>query len=310
MCAMTWTRLSDNYADRMALDGLLDCDLALDVQLLVWSNRLLTDGFVPRAMLAKAAPLSDEPEEGMRALVEAGLWTEVKGGWQRDWSDQETAERVKARQVATRERQATFRERSARCKAGDHSLCDRCEAVLSGRAKGRNGVTNRVTNGVSNASPSRPDPTLREGRDKGQTSATPPALDAPAATPPSERDSMPPDRLWVFPPGTGKAHDEQITRMNLAKERDGYSGRGEQWRADGKMTAWAWSEVDNHEYYAKAEQERIKHLAEYKRQVEENAKAKAEAANRKPETVEPEPEEPGEPMVDEEVDLLWADDQE
>lgn len=179
---MTWTRLPDDYADRMALAELDDVDLAIDVQLLVWSNRLLTDGFVPAKMLQTATPLTGFPEDelldSLRQMAKAGIWEEVPGGWQRDWSLQETAERVKTRQKMNREKQDRFRERSARCKAGDHSMCDRCEAVRNGTAAGRNRSRNRV--------PTRPDPTPREGREEGRPSAAPPALDAPSATPPGE----------------------------------------------------------------------------------------------------------------------------
>lgn len=245
---MTWTRLGDDYADRMALAQADDYEMLVDVQLLIWCNRLLSDGFVPRAVLRSAVPVWELEDsdllETMKALVEHGIWTEVKGGWQRDWSDQETAERVRARQAATRERQSTFRERSALCKAGDHSLCDRCEAVRTGKALGRNGVGNGVTNGVSssvrngvsNSAPSRPDPTLREGREKGQTSATPPPSLAKArsvvGSPPKEQ----PDDWMCEKPSEG--YDRQNERMNDAYRRWSRSHTEEVMKAGGWSQAW------------------------------------------------------------------------
>lgn len=79
-----------------------------------WSVDNLTDGFIPRHVLASLSPDAHRGRLAKR-LVEAGLWDEVPGeGWQfHDWGDdgrQKTSEQVKAERKATRERQARFRE--------------------------------------------------------------------------------------------------------------------------------------------------------------------------------------------------------
>ena len=84
---MTWTRLSDNYTDRPKFEDMSLSACYLDVEALVYCNRLLTDGFLPARKLPRITR-SDDPEADMQELIDSGIWWEVEGGYQREWDDQ------------------------------------------------------------------------------------------------------------------------------------------------------------------------------------------------------------------------------
>lgn len=119
---MTWTKLSDDFTDRLALH---DAEISrsaryLLVEMYVWSNRMLTDGRIKIAALPK---LTDSPEVDVELLEleRAGLITSSadRRSWQLDWSDQLGKAEVDDR----REAQKVRKERSRRHLAGDHSQC-------------------------------------------------------------------------------------------------------------------------------------------------------------------------------------------
>jgi hypothetical protein len=147
---MTWTRLSDDATDRPEILALPRTVRLLHIEALVWCNRHLTDGRIPRHALPR---LTDEPEpyDAAKRLVEVGLWWETEHGWQIDWTDQETAETVRNR----REQTTARTRRSRKHRAGDHSECDPKWC----RNGATNAVTNTATNAVSHGTPSRPVPT-------------------------------------------------------------------------------------------------------------------------------------------------------
>lgn len=75
-----------------------------------WAAGNLTDGFVPASLMpALGADLAD-----IEALVDAGFWREVDGGWQfHDWDDfQPTSGAVRAKREADRERKRRQRRNS------------------------------------------------------------------------------------------------------------------------------------------------------------------------------------------------------
>lgn len=149
---MTWTRLSDDFADRPDILELSDAAFRLHVSAMVWSNRQLTNGLIP----SRVVRMLGEPDVA-EELVRAGLWEPVDGGHQLDWSDQESAETVRARQEANAKRNREYRERQRLHAVGDHSLCTRCSALRD--------ASRTSSRDASRAPyPSRPDPTHREGR--------------------------------------------------------------------------------------------------------------------------------------------------
>jgi hypothetical protein len=76
---------------------------------LCYANEHLTDGFIDSAVLIVAAPGVKAPERLASALVQAGLWDAVDGGWQvHDYGDvQRTSEQVKDVRRKDRERKMT-----------------------------------------------------------------------------------------------------------------------------------------------------------------------------------------------------------
>jgi len=173
---MTWTRLSDTFNDRPELLAVGRSARLLHVEALVWSNRLLTDGAVPRGALPRLTD-SLELEADVAELVDAGLWEATETGYQLDWSDQETAEEVQARQEVRNERQRRYRHRKALHDQGDHSECDPrfCKAVTryatsNGQRHEGGHDDRRVT--PSRPGPSRPDPKGGTGTGPGQGRAT------------------------------------------------------------------------------------------------------------------------------------------
>lgn len=157
---MTWTRLSDDFTDKLDLLGLSRSARLLEVEALVWCNRNTTDGYLPRAALRKVTD-SPDPEGDIAELVAAGRWDDVDTGWQLDWSDQESAQAVNDRRDEWRRRD----ERRRKHNKGDHSLCDpkRCWALTRETTR----ETRSETTGDSRPPVPVPVPlpTPREGRD-------------------------------------------------------------------------------------------------------------------------------------------------
>lgn len=131
---MPWVRLDDRFTDHAKIDGLSDAAFRLHVAALCHCNRDLTDGFVAVAKVARLVPnfRRRTPAE----LVAAGVWDEVDGGWRiHDYLEfQPSKAKVEAERAAAAERQQKWREK---------------------KAKGRR---NGVSNAVSHAAPTQPDP--------------------------------------------------------------------------------------------------------------------------------------------------------
>lgn len=119
-----------------------------------------TDGRLSAAMLT---PLGGRPRDADK-LVECGMWERVEGGYLfHDWAEyQPTKAQVRAERDAAKERQRKWREgRTSR----------RNDAVS-------NAVTNTSGHSVTNAAPTRPDPSLSPptpSRDSPPTPLTNPA---------------------------------------------------------------------------------------------------------------------------------------
>jgi hypothetical protein len=176
---MTWTRLSDNYTDRPEFEDMSLSACYLDVEALVYCNRLLTDGFLPAKKLPRITR-SDDPEADMKELIDSGLWWDVEGGYQREWDDQMLATDIEKSRADNAERQKRFnegrRDRETRHAAGDHSRCK--PEYCSGARQEDKG---NLTNALHNAPQTRPDPTRPKGERKGK--ATPARPKGRSATP-------------------------------------------------------------------------------------------------------------------------------
>ena len=113
---MGWVRLDDNFADHPKVIALSDTGFRLYIEALCYSNRQLTDGFIPMAVYTK---LSKQDEADY--LIEAGLWEEVYGnvispdlltGYQiRSYTEyQPTREKVEEKREQAKERLRKYRE--------------------------------------------------------------------------------------------------------------------------------------------------------------------------------------------------------
>jgi len=81
---MTWFKVDDSFYDHPKVFDAPDCAVALWTRAGTWSARNLTDGFVPTGMPAR---LCDDPERAVRELINRGLWSRSRGGYQfHDWA--------------------------------------------------------------------------------------------------------------------------------------------------------------------------------------------------------------------------------
>lgn len=196
---MTWTRLSDGFHSRPDILALSRDARLLHIEALGWSNEQLTDGYIPAAVLRKITD-AENPEPLITELVEHGLWSDAPdGGWFVEWTDQETAERVKARRAERAEIQRRYRERGEMHAKGDHRQCtSRCpkQGQVTGNA------TRLVTTSVT---ASRPVPSRPLGRDGEGTRAGAPSAGAPGG--PREQIEMPAEVTFhvVRPPKTKRS---------------------------------------------------------------------------------------------------------
>jgi hypothetical protein len=207
---MTWTRIGDDFNDRPDLLEVPRSARLLHVEALVYCNKHLRNGDLPKGALRRITDAED-PELDAKQLVDAGVWEETETGWHLDWSDQDDADEVRARQeyrVATQKR---YRERKAKHDRGDHSMCDPryCKVAVTGNA------TSHMT---SHETPSRPVPSRPKDRGQGQGVAGPGA-GAPA------RHFQEEERRWRGWEPTDEAHPfvPSLTDPNICSwESDDY----------------------------------------------------------------------------------------
>ena len=111
---MTWVRIEDSFPDHpKALEaGPLACWLY--VCGLAYACRYLTDGFIPDRQVNRLSDVA-KPGSQAQALVRAGLWEVVEGGYRiHDYLDyQPSAEKVEKEREATRKRVEAHRNRNS-----------------------------------------------------------------------------------------------------------------------------------------------------------------------------------------------------
>ncbi|MAN58065.1 MAG: hypothetical protein CMI50_16630 [Paracoccus sp.] len=186
---MTWTRLSDTFHDDDAITELSHEAFRLHVYALTWCNKQLTNGAISTSRARRLLPEIDVTT-AIDELVDAHLWTAQSEGFQVDWADQETAEEVRERQDRNAERQRKFRKRRELHDVGDHSECDPrfCNSSrntsrneLEGKTPENTRERNALRNRGSNATPSRPGPSLTGTGTGSGRRASAEATDAPPA---------------------------------------------------------------------------------------------------------------------------------
>lgn len=134
---MGWVRIDDSFYDHPKLIGLDACEIGLWVVMLAWSNRYMTDGYLPAAAV-KRFQHELEPER----LVTAGLWTEETDGYRiHDYLDyQPSAESQKERREKDKERARARRGEVDPAVGAVSSPENSTDDVLSESTQSPNGV--------------------------------------------------------------------------------------------------------------------------------------------------------------------------
>jgi hypothetical protein len=120
---MPWVKLDDQFAEHPKMAAAGPLGLAMQVAALCYSNRHLTDGFIPHVMAKKLIDLDGIRGVAWRGvvkrLVEVGAWREVPGGWQiHDYADyQPSKAQVEEERRAAKERMQRVRANKRRTNA-------------------------------------------------------------------------------------------------------------------------------------------------------------------------------------------------
>lgn len=179
---MTWTRLSDDFADHPDLLDVSRSARLLHVEALVYSNRHGNDGRFRRSLVARMTDAEDWPDL-VDELVKRDVWADVGDNLlQIDWSawGQEPADAVRERREANAKVNREYRERGKRHRAGDHSMCtDSCPAV---REQSRDPSRETSRDGSRDLYPSRP--LLSRPKETGERGGRTPAGRSARATQP------------------------------------------------------------------------------------------------------------------------------
>lgn len=155
----------------------------------------------------------------IQELIDAGLWTDLGNTtFQVDMTHQETADQVARKADGNSQRQADFRERNSRCKAGDHSMC-------AGTKRRCQGKSNAVTSTpLSSPVLSSPFPARDKDEDEAEMMINPAAPDGsdPAADAP-EPTAVLPETNALDDPSAGSDADFDIdywrTREDVPDEQ-------------------------------------------------------------------------------------------
>ena len=110
---MTWTKLSDTFAEEMDAAGIDPEAFTLHVAALCYCNRLLTDGKFPVRKVKTLYPLED-PDLAAKTLVNANLWELSEDGQEYQilnfLTDQKPREKILADREAGRIRQQNYQD--------------------------------------------------------------------------------------------------------------------------------------------------------------------------------------------------------
>ncbi len=194
---MAWVRISDDFYDHPKFDAAGSLGIALWMAGLAWSNRNLTDGFIPRKTALRLLDFEDAAEAVSHAerngvtndprnnditpsvarfvaerLVKAGLWIEAEGGFSiHGYLDyQKSAAQITAERDRSAARQKAFRDRRKAAETPSQ----------------RDGSSNGVTNSNVTSAPN-PNPNVQKKR---TTSSSTSEAGKPPADPPPVREDV------------------------------------------------------------------------------------------------------------------------
>ena len=110
-----WFKVDDNLAFHSKVMIAGNAALGLWVRAGSWSMQMLTDGYIPSAIVRQLGT-----ESQARKLVEARLWETAPGGWRfHGWDERQPSRvSVEAAREKSRARQARAREAAAIARKG------------------------------------------------------------------------------------------------------------------------------------------------------------------------------------------------
>jgi hypothetical protein len=135
-----WSKLDDQFYDHPKTVAVGTLGAGLFALALSWTAKALTDGFVPAAMIPRLVADIEDPIALADALVDAGMFEAVKGGYLiHDYLKYNPpAAKVKAKREEDARRQAEWRERNTGSDGQYHGATPEPE-------REPNAVTNSVT---------------------------------------------------------------------------------------------------------------------------------------------------------------------
>lgn len=116
---MTWVKVDDLITEHEKCVGLSANAWCLWLHGITYCSRNLTDGKIPKAMLARLSGVS-KPSAAASELVAAGLWDDSDGAfWVHDYLEhQRSREQVEAERAAAAERQRKARDKKRESRDG------------------------------------------------------------------------------------------------------------------------------------------------------------------------------------------------
>lgn len=154
MSPIGWFKVDDQLAFHAKVVMAGNSAMGLWVRAGAWSSAHLTDGFVPSHMVAAMANMANDMANGSDAdaLVMAGLWDEVEGGYQfHDWGKfQPSAQEAKEKREATRKARSEAGKRGAQARWG----------ADAGDGKNGKPIAKPKQADSKSMAPTRPDPTI------------------------------------------------------------------------------------------------------------------------------------------------------
>lgn len=167
---MGWFKVDDQLAFHAKIVAAGNAAMGLWIRAGSWSSAQLTDGFIPVHMAnAMANGMANECD----ALVTAGLWDEVDGGFQfHDWSHFQPS--------AEEERE----KRRNRSLAGKKGAAARWDSKPDGKSHGKPDA-DTMANECDSDAPTRPDPTSKKSAPRSG-----PKVPLPASWAPNEKHAQ------------------------------------------------------------------------------------------------------------------------
>ena len=205
---MTWTKLCDSFYDDPRLMRAGEDAADLHVRAMVYCNRYGTDGMVPRWCLSAISRKPTRAVNAMvKALVEAGVWTEKGEGWALEGflDTQPSSAEVKAK------REAVSEARSRAGKAGNTARWDRKPiANRSQTDRNEDGKTIASASQTDRPVPSRPVPVPVQPQSATRSDAGVRAREA------GRGEGAPPPRAETAPQSPPRAPSVEATGYDAA----------------------------------------------------------------------------------------------